>query len=232
MSTTTLTQLKAKSATLIKSADDNLASATSSVTKIDKKLFKIEEKHGELDAGIQSLGTSQQDLKAAVLFPDIHIAAKQQPELVLHLRVFKYRLAEEILEKERFKAKFAETSTANTREKRENKRLIKAMAEMQLTMDAMQAQQGAMQLAMNTMQAQQAETQRVFAEERKDAEAHFEHRVTTIERCHEDQQTAKDETIEVLEDQLKYYKSAKDATSTQAALDKLEVASAAGLWSN
>jgi ribosome-associated translation inhibitor RaiA len=89
-----------------------------------------------------------------------------------------------------------------------------------------------MQLAMNTMQAQQAKTQRVFAEERKDAEAHFEHRVTTIERCHEDQQTAKDETIEVLEDQLKYYKSAKDATSTQAALDKLEVASAAGLWSN
>jgi chromosome segregation ATPase len=232
MSTTTLTQLKAKSATLIKPADDKLASATSSVTKIDKKISRTEEKHTEIDAGIHSLGATQQDLKAAILFPDIYVAAKQQPELALTVQVLKYRLAEEITEKERFKAKFAEASTASTREKREKKSLIKAMAEMQLAMDAMQAQQDAMQLAMAAMQAQQAEMQRVFAKERNDAEAHFELRVTTIERCHEDQQTAKDETIEFLEDKIKYYKSVKGATFTQAALDKLEVMSAAGLWSN
>jgi hypothetical protein len=76
MSTTVLTQLKAKSAALIKFADDELASASTSVKTIDKKVSRTEEKHDELATGTQSLSASQQDLKAAILFPDIHVAAK------------------------------------------------------------------------------------------------------------------------------------------------------------
>jgi hypothetical protein len=90
----------------------------------------------------------------------------------------------------------------------------------------MQTEQDAAQLQLK------AKMQHEFDEDRKAAEAEFQRRKATIERFNEERHIAKDKHIEWLEDRVKYLQSAKGATSTQVALDTLEMASSAGLWSN
>ena len=185
----------------------------------------------------------------------MHAAAKQNSELVLQVRIYKFRLKEEKTEKERFQAKFAEASTATTREKREKKELTKAMEELRRKMEAMQVD---MQADIEVMQDLKDEEQRKlkremqleFDKERKACEASYQRHEADNERFHEESLTAKDETIkmledqmkslkaakgetiEMLEDEIKFFKSAKGAMATQSAFDRLEMASSAGLWSN
>ena len=58
MSTCTLTKLKTKSAKLISSADNKLASASTNIMKVEWKMYKSEAKHEDMHVGIQSLGTA------------------------------------------------------------------------------------------------------------------------------------------------------------------------------
>jgi hypothetical protein len=251
MSTITLTELKAKSAKLIKATDKKLAAASTNIMKISWNIYKTECKHEYLDTGIQTLGPRQHDLKAAILFPDFYAAAKRTRELAGQVSIYKYRLNEEKTEKERFKTRFAEASLATTRLKREKKELTKVMdalrLEMRLEMDDMrqdlEAENGGLQRDLDAARARHTQDLLDLEEDRKASLSSLERREANLERFHEESLTAKDETIkmletaknetiEMLEDEIRFLKSAKCATATEAAFDKLEMASSAGLWSN
>ena len=168
---------------LTKSADDNLASASSKLTKIDQKVINTEAKHEKPNIGILSLVASENDLLTSILFPAIHVAFTEAPELAFQPDIDKYRLHEELSEKERFKAKYTEASIATTREEREKTEPIKAMAEMQLKM--------------NTMRVD-------IAEYLRNSEASYQRRGTLEQDFNKEEQTTKDEHIEYLEDEIKY----------------------------
>ena len=139
MSTTTtvtdLDVLKIRSATLLASSNTSLKAASTSITKVEKKIPKIDASTTKLNKDVTKLQDSQSNLKATAEFPEMVANAAALEQALSTIRVLKMLKKEAIEEKTKWQKKYNEAALEALRAKKENKSLIKTVAEQSLAID-------------------------------------------------------------------------------------------------
>jgi hypothetical protein len=128
MTVTDLEVLKIRSATLLASSNTSLKAASTSITKVDASTTK-------LNKGVTKLQDSQSNLKATAEFPEMVANAAALEQALSTIRVLKMLKKEAIEEKTKWQKKYNEAALEALRAKKENKSLIKTVAEQSLAID-------------------------------------------------------------------------------------------------
>lgn len=107
-----------------------IASSDASIKRCEKRVEKLDTKLEKADAHLEKCECYIAELKAETLFPSIYKAAKKLPEAELQLRYARWKLAEEVKEKEKVHARCLEATGLEYRTKQENKELKKTFDEL------------------------------------------------------------------------------------------------------
>jgi hypothetical protein len=141
MSTTTsFADLKAKSASIISSGDAAIKNAAASITKLEKKVPRIDAAITKLNTDAIALQDSQKNLQASIEFPEMHADAKQLNEALFKARFYEHAYKQEKADKERYMKKFSDVNLEAYKLARDKKLLVQTVAKQQLDYDEMRTE--------------------------------------------------------------------------------------------